>query len=98
MRNDWRTDNWAGHYPIERDPRCYHFARHLREFEPMATYNFADGLPEDTEVSTMKMILAVLFVLTVLANMGHIINFLTHVQDYYIMWVNGFNDMVKELR
>lgn len=97
MQNDWRTDNWAGHYPIERDPRCYHFARHLREFQPLATYDFSDGVT-DTEVSAWKMVLTILIILTVLANMNHIIDFLTHVHEYYIMWLSGVQDMIKELK
>lgn len=97
MRNDWRTDNWAGHYPIQNDPRCYHFARHLREFEPYATYNFDEPLSMDDTEHPFRMVLTLLLVLVILANLNIIIDVLTHIDSYYTMWVDGYNQLVMDL-
>lgn len=96
--NDWRTDNWAGHYPVHSDPRHYKFARHLREFEPYATYNF-DGdsfnQPDDTP---WKGMIGFLLLVLLLNFMPDIINVLTHLHEYYTMWVDGILQIRQDLR
>lgn len=97
MNKDWRTDNWAGHYPVHRDPRCYHFARHLREFEPYATYNFDNAIDMTDEEHPIRLVLFVLVLMVILANLNIIIDVLTHIDSYYKIWVDGYNQMVMDL-
>lgn len=97
MQKDWRTDNWAGHYPVQTDPRNYHFARHLREFEPYATYNFDGPMSLEENDHPVRLVLIALVVLTILANLNIIIEVLTHIDSYYTMWVEGYNQMVLDL-
>lgn len=99
MENDWRTDNWAGHYPVHIDPRNYHFARHLREFNHYAQYNFegASGLEQSETGSIVKMFLFMLIGFTILANLHYIIDILTHFQTYYTMWVDSVLDIKQTL-
>lgn len=97
MQKDWRTDNWAGHYPVGTDPRNYHFARHLREFNHMATYNFNDDLMGEFDPHPIKFILYILLGLVFLANIGLIIEVLSHIDVYSKMWIEGYNQMVLDL-
>lgn len=97
MQNDWRTDNWAGHYPIQNDPRCYRFARHLREFDHGASYNFGQDYGDD-DIQPWKVVITVLIILTVIANLNYLINFLTHINDYYTIWLNCATDMIEDIR
>ena len=96
MRNDWRTDNWAGNYPTHIDPRNYRFARHLREFDHYATYNF-DGVAIEEDIDPLKLFVFAIVILTILANLNIIIDVLTHIQDYYTMWVDSVLDLKQDL-
>lgn len=98
--NDWRTDNWAGHYPVHSDPRNYRFARHLREFDHYATYNF-DGpghSVEDNSTHVFRTLIFLVIILSILANLDIIIDVLTHFQSYYTMWVDGLLQMRQDLQ
>lgn len=96
--NDWRTDNWAGHYPVHSDPRNYRFARHLREFDHYATYNFDGMTLEDVEVSPWKVMISLIVIITTLSFMPDIINVLTHLHEYYTIWVDGILQIRQDLQ
>ena len=96
MRNDWRTDNWAGHYPVQVDERSYKFARHLREFNHYASYNF-DGYDSVEDVPVWKTIIFLLFLIVVLDNLNLIIDILTNLREYYTIWVDSLLDLTHNL-
>lgn len=94
MNKDWRTDNWGGHYPVVSDPRNYTFARHLREFNYGATYNFDDGMIISEEQNPIKLILVCLLFVVILSNLGIIIDVLSNIAFYYDSWVESYNELV----
>lgn len=97
MEKDWRTDNWGGHYPVVTDPRNYNFARHLREFNYGATYNFEDPMSINFDPHPIKFVFYILLGLVVLANLSLIINVLSHIDLYYNVWIEQYNQMVLDL-
>jgi hypothetical protein len=61
MNNDWRTDNWAGHRDVGRDPNNYRFPRTSREAGIGEYYSSRDD--DEITVCGVCIVLAVIAIL-----------------------------------
>lgn len=83
MLPDWRTDNWAGHRDVGRDPANYHYQRYQGEFAPYQRHAYE---PDDSNhISLSALIIYTVIMMLIISNLPVLKECLTNINEHTIM-------------
>jgi hypothetical protein len=80
MQTDWRTDNWAGHRDVGRDPANYHYQRYQGEFYPYQRHQYEADI--EAGPNLIGLILFALALLLIVFNLPVLKECLTNINEH----------------